>query len=268
MIPTDEIKKPGAVYMNARIYAIQDTTPHLRRISLKHELLKEIGPLAPGAHFKIFIPPAQGAPATLPELLSGRPVWPDGKDKPYIRTYTVRSLDRVTGILDVEFVLHGDSGPASAWAERVAIGNHVGIGLKKTGKVHVQADWYLLAGDETATPAITAMLEVLPATTKGIALLEAGSDADIFPIKTDSAIEIRWLIRNGKLPEQSDLIIDAVKNIVLPDALLNSRLVWVAGEENMVKNMRKYASEQLGLDREELRATVYWKAGLSEDDDQ
>jgi NADPH-dependent ferric siderophore reductase len=266
MIPSNEIKKPGSVCMNALVCAIQDITPHLRRISLKHELLKEIGPLAPGAHFKIFIPRSQGSQATLPDLLSGRPVWPNEKTKPYIRTYTVRSLDQLTGILDVEFVLHGDSGPASAWAEKASIGNHIGIGLKKSGKTPIQADWYLFAGDETAIPAVTAMLEELPATTTGFALLEAGSEADIFQIKTDSAVEIRWLIRNGKPPEQSDLVFNAVKKIVFPDAHLKSRCVWVAGEENMVRAMRKYATEQLGLSREELRATVYWRAGLSEDD--
>ncbi|MGY0035086.1 siderophore-interacting protein [Pedobacter sp. NJ-S-72] len=160
--------------MNALVCAIQDTTPHLRRISLKHELLKEIGPLIPGGHFKIFIPSVQGAQATLPELLSGRPFLPDEKTKPYVRTYTIRSIDQVAGILDVEFVLHGDSGPASAWAENVSIGNHVGIGLKKSGRIPIQADWHLFAGDETATPAITAMLEALPATTTGIAFIRSG----------------------------------------------------------------------------------------------
>jgi NADPH-dependent ferric siderophore reductase len=266
MIPSNEIKKAGPVCMNAMICAVQDITPHLRRVSLKHELLKEIGPLAPGTHFKIFIPSADSGQAPLPELLNGRPFWPDEKTKPYIRTYTIRSINQVKGILDVEFVLHGDTGPASAWAERAAIGNYVGIGIKKSGKTRDQADWYLFAGDETAIPAITAMLESLPATTTGLALLEVGSDADTFQIKTDSTIEIRWLIRNGKPAEQSDLILHAVKKTELPDAQFKSRFVWIAGEENMVRAMRKYASEQLGLDRQELRATVYWKAGLSEDD--
>ena len=144
----------------------------------------------------------------------------------------------------------------------------MGIGVKKSGRTPVQADWHLFAGDETAIPAITAMLEALPATTTGIALLEVGGSADIFQIKTESAVEIRWLIRNGKPAEQSDLILNAVKEVVLPDVLFKSRFVWIAGEEKMVKAMRKYASEQLGLNREELRATVYWKAGLSEDDYQ
>ncbi|MGY0035087.1 siderophore-interacting protein [Pedobacter sp. NJ-S-72] len=95
-----------------------------------------------------------------------------------------------------------------------------------------------------------------------------GGSAETFQIKTESAVEIRWLIRNGKPAEQSDLILNAVKEVTLPDVLFKSRFVWIAGEEKMVRAMRKYASEQLELNREELRATVYWTAGLSEDDYQ
>lgn len=252
--------------MNALVCAVQDITPHLRRVRVQHELLKEIGPLAEGAHFKIFIPPAGVKQAVLPDMSGGRPFWADENTKPYVRTYTIRNIDRIEGILDVEFVLHGDNGPASTWAGHVSMGDYLGIGIKTSGKKHHLADWYLFAGDETAIPAITAMLETLPEDTMGFALLEVESDADIFPVRTDSAVEICWLVRNGIASEYSDLIFNAVKGLELPDAALKSRYVWIAGEENMVRAMRKYASEQLGLSREEFHATVYWRAGFGEDD--
>ncbi len=251
--------------MNAIVCAIRDTATHLRRISVKHELLKEIGPIAPGTHFKVFIPLNKNSRAVLPDVSSGRAIWADEEDKPYIRTYTVRNIDRVNGILDVEFVLHGDTGPASAWAGNASVGDYLGIGLKKSGKTQEKSDCYLFAGDETAIPAISAMLEVLPAETIGFAFLEVETEADKFHIRTDSAIEIRWLIRNGIPPEQSQLILNAVKKIVLPNPMLRSRYIWIAGEDQMVKVMRRYAAEELELNREELHATVYWKAGLSED---
>src|SRR5919107_3200606 len=42
-----------------------------------------------------------------------------------IRTYTVRALRPEAGEVDVDFVLHGATGPASAWAERAAVGDEV-----------------------------------------------------------------------------------------------------------------------------------------------
>ena len=266
MVISNEIKKPKSLCMDAVVYDINETAPHLKRISLQHELLKGIGPLAPGVHFKVFIPSTKGGQVILPDMSTGRALWSDEKTKPYIRTYTVRNLDRLTGILDVEFVLHGDSGPASAWAGSASIGDSLGIGIKLSGKIRQPSDWYLFAGDETALPAISAMLEDLSAETTGVAYLEVETEADIVDINNKSAIDIHWLIRNGVQPENSDLILNSVKDLVVPEASSKSRYAWIAGEENMVRVMRKYAAEHLGLYREELHATVYWKAGFSEED--
>ena len=266
MIISDELKTTGSIAVHAKVCAIKDITPHLRRISLRHEILQDVGPLAAGAHLKVFISRTKGTPAVLPELSAGRPYWSDEKNKPYVRTYTVRRLDRVNGILDIEFVLHGDNGLASAWAATASVGDDLGIGIKRMGKVHNPSDWYLLAGDETAIPAISAMLESLPIETTGIAFLEVKSSKDEFTLKNNSSIEICWLFRNGEPPEKSQLLPNAVKGLLLPNALVKSRYAWIAGEENMVRALRKIAGEQLGLKREELHATVYWKAGLSEDD--
>ncbi len=266
MTTSNEIKAPASIAVNATVCAIQDTAPHLRRISLQHDLLKEVGPLAAGAHFKVFIPRIKGTQAVLPDLSAGRPFWPDEKNKPYIRTYTVRNIDRESGILDVEFVLHGDGGPASAWAGKASIGDYLGIGIKRTGKIHDRLDWYLFAGDETAIPAITAMLDFLPAEATGFAFLEVANHADKFQVHSDSTVEIRWLIRDEIPAEKSELLLNAVKDVIPPDPASKSRYAWIAGEENMVRSIRRFAAGELGLNREELHATVYWKAGLSEDD--
>jgi NADPH-dependent ferric siderophore reductase len=266
MIRTDERRTQTPIYMNAMVCNIQDTTPHLRRICLKHELLKGIGGLNPGAHIKIIIPGIKGEKAALPDLSSGRPDWYDQKNKPVSRTYTIRNLDSVNGVVDIEFVLHGDAGPASAWAAKASVDDYLGLGIKKSGRAHEWAGWYLFAGDETATPAIAAMLESLPAETAGVAFLEADSPSDIFTINTKSSVEVRWLSRDGERPEHSDKLLKAITAIEVPGVALYSRYAWIAGEHDMVKATKKYVSEQMGFDREELHATVYWTAGLSEDE--
>jgi NADPH-dependent ferric siderophore reductase len=266
MLTTNDINKQKSVCMNAVVSAVQDITPHLRRISLKHELLKGIGPLPPGVHFKIYIPLNKGEAAVLPDMSSGRAYWPDERTKPIIRTYTIRSIDRVAGILAVEFVLHGDNGPASAWAANASLGDTLGIGVKISGKINETSEWYLFAGDETALPAISAMLEALPPEATGVALLEVENETDTFTIDTDGAIEICWLIRNGTPPERSKLLFNAVKSTAFPKPGCKSRFIWIAGEGNMVKATRKYLAEHLHLSPDEFRATVYWNAGRNEGD--
>ena len=100
-----------------------------------------------------------------------------------MRTYTVRSerLDAVYPEIDVDFVMHfdadGNGGPAANWAQNARPGDALTIIGPNNRAAHcVTAETYagiewrpglaqrvLLAGDETAVPAISAILESLPA---------------------------------------------------------------------------------------------------------
>ncbi|QJB39331.1 siderophore-interacting protein [Chitinophaga oryzae] len=258
-------EKKSPVYMPASVVAVVDITPHFRRITLQHELIKEVGFLRPGAHFKLMFPSGNNGAVQLPDVSSGRPVWANEADKPLVRTYTVRRIDRKKGTLDVEFVLHGDNGPAAAWAAKAAIGDTVGVGIKPGKQDASFADWYLLVGDETALPAIAAMLEAFPESVGGVALLETGQASEIFQIATKSTVEVKWLIRGDVPPQSSELLLNAIKAISLPDLAPGKRRLWVAGEDSVVKEIRHYFKSMDGIAREELNTTVYWKSGMSED---
>ena len=83
---------------------------------------------------------------------------------PTTRTYTVRSWDPVTRELAIDFVVHGDEGLAGPWALRAAPGDQVTfLGPGGGYGPDASADWHLLAGDESALPAIAAALEQMPA---------------------------------------------------------------------------------------------------------
>src|SRR6218665_3968633 len=103
------------------------------------------------------------------------------------RTYTVRHVRPDVREVDVEFALHGDHGPATRWASRVRVGDPiliigpderspdrtVGIDFRP-GSV----ERLLIAGDETAAPAICAILEQVPRNARGIALIDVPHAAD------------------------------------------------------------------------------------------
>jgi len=127
--------------------------------------------------------------------------------RPPIRTYTVRAVRPFAHEVDVDFVLHGDGGPASAWAGAarpgdglVLLGPDADVPAPHGGRDFVpplRIDRLLLAGDETALPAIAAILEGLPADARGEALVEVPTSADCLDLTAPVGMEVRWLGRDG-----------------------------------------------------------------------
>ncbi|MCC3275187.1 siderophore-interacting protein [Arthrobacter sp. zg-Y40] len=147
-----------------------------------------------------------------------------------MRTYTVRGA-RCTGPepeIDVDFVLHfdedGNGGPASSWAAAAQPGDRVCIigpnaAQCVTAEAYGGIEWrpgmarhVLLAGDETAVPAITAILESLPEDVTGHALMEIPSTADRQPVRTASGVQMIWLARGNR--PHGELLDAAVRQTV------------------------------------------------------
>lgn len=131
-----------------------------------------------------------------------------------MRTYSIRAV-RPGPRLVVDFVLHltpGSSGPASRWAAAAEVGDTVGIIAPRRGHYFGGIEFHpgrarrlLLAGDETAVPAISAILEQLDRDAVGAAYLEIPSGADRLPINAPPGIGVRWLPRHGA-PHGSQLV--------------------------------------------------------------
>ena len=130
---------------------------------------------------------------------------PDSHRNP-LRTYTVRAVRPSLGEVDVDFAAHGDIGPASAWVRGAAVGDElvlVGPDARSEDPT-VGIEWkpgsatsLLLVGDETAVPAISAILESLPAGTAATALLEVPRSDDRVPLELPASVSVTWLCREG-----------------------------------------------------------------------
>ena len=129
--------------------------------------------------------------------------------------------------------------------------------------LYPKANWYLLAGDATAIPVLSCILESLPATANGKCIIEVHSKEDEQLLKTKANIDFYWL-HNPK-PEQSSTLAKEVKKVSFPDFPNVSRYSYVAAEFNTVKEIRNYLRKEMNWKREELNAYSYWKAGVSED---
>ncbi len=182
--------------------------------------------------------------------------------RPRMRTYTIRAHRPETLELDIDFVLHGDNGPASAWAMNAVEGDEVSIvgpGAKKM--VDFSADWFFLAGDMTALPAISVNLEQLPKNARGYAVIEILHEDDRQTINAPEGMELHWVI--NPVPDRPNSILqDAVK--ALP-WLEGTPYIWVASEFDAMRSLRRYFKQEKGVQRQEIYASSYWKMGTSDE---
>ena len=185
---------------------------------------------------------------------------------PHTRTYTVRWVDTAARELAIDFVIHGDEGLAGPWAAAAQPGDALIITGPGGGyNPDPAADWYLLAGDEAALPAMAAVIESLPSGARGLAFLEVDTDADIQQIPAPAALELVWLKRDGVPAGGSDLLVNAVRDAEWPDGRVD---VFAHGERGYMKGLREVLFRQRGLERSQVSLSGYWATGRVEDDFQ
>lgn len=192
---------------------------------------------------------------------------PDGpQEKPHpVRTYTVRSYRAEVQELDIDFVAHGDEGPATRWAQSAAPGSFLGFFGPSAPKItSFHAGWYLLAADLSAMPVVEATLEAMPADARGLCLFEVPSEADIREIAAPEGIELRWLI-HADVHKPSSAQIDLVRGLAFPDGAVQT---CIAGESSVIRALRDHLHNERGLARADTYISGYWKIGLVEDEHQ
>jgi NADPH-dependent ferric siderophore reductase len=187
----------------------------------------------------------------------GRIVWPQGAHGVSLRSYTARRQDPARGEVDVDFVLHGD-GPAAAWAAAAAPGAVLGVaGGGALGER--PAGWLLLAGDETALPAMARILTAADRGTRGLVIAEVADPAEEQPLEAPPGMAVRWLHRGGTAPGTSDLLAAAVAGLERPAG--DDVFVWVAAESAAVRAIRADLRGRWGLHRAQHHAIGYWRRG-------
>ncbi|MDX6348770.1 MAG: hypothetical protein QOF84_3560 [Streptomyces sp.] len=152
-------------------------------------------------------------------------------------------------------------GLAGPWAAAVQPGDDLFFGGPGGAYAPAEdADWHLLAGDESALPAIAAALEQLPAGAKAHAFVEVDSPADEQKVETAAGAEIVWLHRDGAPVGQK--LVRAVSELDFPAGDVHA---FVHGEAGFVKELRRVLRVERGIPRERLSISGYWRLGHDED---
>jgi NADPH-dependent ferric siderophore reductase len=172
--------------------------------------------------------------------------------RPYMRTYTVRRHDPAANEIDFDFVLHGDHGPAVRWASEARPGDEViFVGPSPAYRPDPGADWHLLVGDETALPAIDAIIRDLPgATIKAFVEIENAGEQQDLPVT--------WVHRDGLPAGSSEALVKALAAAEFPEGV---PAVWAAGERQVMQAVREHLVGERGIDRAKVRPATYWRVG-------
>lgn len=236
-------------------------TPNMQRLTLGGPEMDGFPEGHESANFKLLLPrPGQHLP-----LMDSDASQLADEDKPIVRTYTVRKYHACRNELEVDFALHEHPGPATSWALGASPGDKLGFkGPGRPKPVNLEADWVLLAGDMSALPAISALLELLPVDSRGHALLEVISEADKQQLDHPQGVELSWLV-NPEPTSPNTILSDAVKNLPW---LEGRAAAWIAGESAMARDLRQYCKQERGMDKSFLYASGYWQIGLTEDKHQ
>lgn len=228
------------------------------RVVFSGDELKDIPKGCEGANCKLLIPEIAEQREDFAHRLKLGPA-------PVKRTYTVREFDFETLELSIDFVAHGDSGPASRWASSAKPGDFLGFaGPSKVKIAAFEADWYLVAADPSAIPLAAATLEAMPRDAKGVAIFEITAEEDRQDIDIPPAFEVHWLVHpdpHKPSPAQEALI----RSLPWPTGRVQT---CIAGESGVIKSLRGFLANEKQVPRADTYISGYWKIGLIEDEHQ
>lgn len=185
------------------------------------------------------------------------------------RTYTIRWFDRDTNELAIDFVIHGDAGLAGPWAARAQPGDQISFaGPGGKWRPSQEADAHLLVGDESAIPAIAAALEELPDGAQARVFVEVASAEHRQPLRQASGTDVTWIHRDEHATEDGrplgygEALTLAVMRARVPAGHVE---MFVHGNADMVKPLRRYLFKVVGVPRERVSISGYWRSGMNED---
>ncbi|SHM08916.1 siderophore-interacting protein [Streptomyces yunnanensis] len=245
----------------ARVRRTERLTPHMMRVVLGGEGLAAFDAGTYTDHYVKLVFPLPHV--SYPEPFDmGRIRAELPRDQwPRTRTYTVRAWDPAAHELTVDFVVHGDTGLAGPWALAARPGDEITfLGPGGAYAPDATADWHLLAGDESALPAIAAALAGMPADAVGHAFVEVADAEERQELTAPPGVTVSWLFR-GAAPVGRELVA-AVRALAFPQGRVQA---FVHGEAGCVKELRKLLRVERAVPREALSISGYWRTGHDED---
>jgi NADPH-dependent ferric siderophore reductase len=241
------------------VQRVEHVSPRLVRVTLTGAELEGFAVEQPAASVRLLLPSPGTDELVMPTWNGNEFLLPDGR-RPTIRTLTPRRADPAANELAVDIVVHG-GGAASTWAEAASPGTPAAVSGPGRGyAIDSDAPGFLLAGDETAIPAISQLLEVLPSDRPVLVLIEAAHPDAHMDLPDPGGATVAWHDLPPGAPP-GDALVAAIQ---ATDIATGTR-VWAAGEAAAVQRIRRHLFEERDIPRSHATIRGYWKHGRTAD---
>ncbi len=253
-LPSNPPRKPRYA---ATVQRVQRLTPRMMRIVFGGPALAGFNWNGPAAHIKLILGPIGAEPQV----------------RPLSRTYTPRHFDAAR--------LRTDRGLRAA---RRGSRLHLGRPRPQVGQPMViagpgrcyafdpQAQWLLIAGDESAIPAIATILEVVPDHVRTQVLIEVNDAADEFAIAAAACQREPALAAPAQRPLEHGSAgtagIELTAAVAAFEAPAGTGSVYVACEADAMRRIRRHLLVERALPREWVTTRGYWKQGATDHPDR
>ena len=259
-VPTTlRVRREPPRFRLVAVRRVAHMTPRMVRVTLTGHELEGLTVEHPAASVRLLLPSPGTHALVIPTWHANEFLLPDGR-RPIIRTFTPRLVDSEPVDLDLEIVIH-DDGAASEWAEAAGPGDPAAISGPGRGyAIDRDAHAFLLAGDETAIPAISQLLEALPADRPVQAHIEITHPDARHQLPAHPRATVEWC----DLPPgatSGDALVAAVRSA---DLAPGTR-VWAAGEAAAMQRIRRHLFVDRELPRAHAVVRGYWKHGRRAD---
>jgi NADPH-dependent ferric siderophore reductase len=249
------VRREPPPFRRVAVRRVEPLSPRMVRVTLTGAELDGWVLGEPAASVRLLLPSPGSSELVLPVWHGNEFLLPDG-ERATIRTLTPRRFDPEERELDVDIVLHDGVGAASSWASAATPGDEAAISGPARGYViDPDAPAFILAGDETAIPAIGQLLEWLPARRPVRVLIEVSVPDARTAMPAHAEATVEWLDQPG--PPPGDALVAAVRDA---DVAAGTR-IWAAGEAAAMHRIRRHLFEDRGMSRVQATVRGYWKHG-------
>ncbi len=248
-------RRPPPPFRVVEVVRTHRLSTRMARVTLAGPELEGLVVEQPAASVRVLLPPRADGPLVMPRWNGNEFLMPSGK-RSTIRTLTPRRVDPAALELDVDIVIH-QGGTASEWAQHAGPGSRAAVSGPARGyRIDHEAPVHFLAGDETAIPAISQLLERMPAGRPIRAVIEVADPGARMKLPERQDATVEWLDLAPGAPPGEALVAGVTRAEIAPDTR-----VWVAGEAAAVQRIRRHLFEDLGLSRAHVTVRGYWKHG-------